>query len=241
MMSLPVNPKKQNNDGPVDFDDYARSYEDTLNASLALCAETSAYFYSYKVDCLKRRLKDLDKRHSVLDFGSGIGTLSAMIAEEFSHWTIFGYDVSRESIERAKRQWSRLENLTFVNTWPEHVKFDIIIAANVFHHIPINVRHDILRNLRDLLKPDGRIVIFEHNPWNPLTRLVVRNCEFDRDAELISATHFIEVAWNSGLDTCHRQYIVFFPNLLKIFRPLEHILGWLPLGAQYMLTLKAKS
>ena len=233
--------EKQNNDGPVDFDDYAQSYEDTLNAALALGGETSDYFYLYKVDCLKRHLKDLDKPYIALDFGSGIGTLSALIAKEFPHWIVYAYDVSRESIQRAAEKWRQADNLTFINAWPEGVQFDVIIAANVFHHVPIHVRKSTLKSLRYLLKPDGQIVIFEHNPWNPLTRLVVRNCEFDRDAELISLTHFGKVAIGSGLGICHRQYIVFFPSLLKILRPLERLLGWLPLGAQYMLILKVES
>jgi len=35
-----------------------------------------------------------------------------------------------------------------------------------------------------------------------------------------------------------KRYIVFFPKFLKLFRKAEHSLGFLPLGAQYMLVLE---
>ena len=240
-MNFTMNSQIQDNGSPVDFDDYSRSYKDKLDAVLKRCGETSDYFYSYKIDCLKHKLKELERPYFVLDFGSGIGTLSALVAQEFPRWTVYGYDISSQSIELATEKWSRLNNLTFLGTWPVHVKFDIIIAANVFHHVPADARRDTLSNIRKLLTPDGKVVIFEHNPWNPLTQFIVRNCEFDRDAILISASHFTKMAYDCGLDVCSKQYIVFFPNLFKKLRFLERNLGWFPLGAQYMLILNSRA
>jgi hypothetical protein len=36
------------------------------------------------------------------------------------------------------------------------------------------------------LKEDGHFIIFEHNPINPVTRHLVKNCPFDADAVLLS-------------------------------------------------------
>ena len=41
--------------------------------------------------------------------------------------------------------------------------------------------------MRRVVRPGGLLCIIEHNPFNPLTRLAVVRCEFDRDAVLLPA------------------------------------------------------
>ena len=92
--------------------------------------------------------------------------------------------------------------------------------------------------MKEMIKPGENIVIFEHNPYNPLTRHVVQTCPFDRGVELISLSRFVELARKSALQIRLKRYIVFFPKSLSPFRRLEPCLGFLPLGAQYMLFLR---
>jgi hypothetical protein len=40
----------------------------------------------------------------------------------------------------------------------------------------------------------------------------------------------------AGLRDVRLDYIVFFPRILAALRPLEPRLGWLPLGAQVLVT-----
>ena len=79
--------------------------------------------------------------------------------------------------------------------------------------------------------------IFEHNPLNPVTRQVFENCPFDVDAEMLTTRQTHELALASGLRIQHSAYTLFFPKPLKILRPLERYLRWLPLGAQYYVQL----
>ena len=75
----------------------------------------------------------------------------------------------------------------------------------------------------------------EHNPWNPLTRLVVARCEFDHDAILLTAAEAGRRLRAAGLATMRARYILFFPWRGALWRRLERRLTALPLGAQYFV------
>ncbi|MCK7467953.1 MAG: hypothetical protein MZU91_07385 [Desulfosudis oleivorans] len=63
-----------------------------------------------------------------------------------------------------------------------------MISRHVFHHIPRPRRPATVADLsRTWMKPASRIVIWEHNPFNPFTRLLVKMCPFDGDARLLDA------------------------------------------------------
>ena len=109
--------------------------------------------------------------------------------------------------------------------------------ANVFHHVEPIERKETLLKIKMLLKPGGKIIIFEHNPLNPVTRYIVSQCPFDKDAEIILRRKFLKLTADCGLKTDGKKYILFFPWSPKIFRKMEKLLGFMPLGAQYMLVL----
>lgn len=138
----------------------------------------------------------------------------------------------------AKKENSELKNIYFIDELSEKQKYNFIIAANVFHHIKLAERKDALLKLKKLLKPSGKIIIFEHNPLNPITRRIVKECSFDKDAEIILRGEFIKLAEACDLKTELKRYIVFFPWASNLLRNLEHLLKFVPLGAQYMLVLK---
>jgi SAM-dependent methyltransferase len=231
---------KLSNYQPVDFDDYAHDYESALKSRLWLSGETNDYFYTYKLNCLKRWAYRYDLEGKILDFGCGIGELSGLLAQSFPKSSICGYDISSKSIHLAREKWEHLQNLTFKSQLPNR-EFDLIIVANVFHHIKQENRRDTLVKIRNLLKTDGSLIVFEHNPYNPFTRIVVKSCQFDADADLLSLGRFIKLALNCSFNIALKRYIVFFPIPLRYLRKFEPFLGFLPLGAQYMLLLNPKS
>ena len=59
---------------------------------------------------------------------------------------------------------------------------DLAFAIRVMHHVAVGDRPQFASELRRVVRPGGLAVIFEHNPYNPLTQHVVRNCEFDEGA-----------------------------------------------------------
>src|SRR5262249_59211928 len=64
--------------------------------------------------------------------------------------------------------------------------FDVAFAICVFHHVPPLERPALTAEMARVTRPGGLVAIFEHNPWNPLTRKAVRDCPFDEDAVLLS-------------------------------------------------------
>src|SRR5438128_391512 len=63
--------------------------------------------------------------------------------------------------------------------------YELIVLSNVLHHVTPVDRQDLIREAGSRLALGGKLVIFEHNPINPLTRWVVSQCPFDEDAILL--------------------------------------------------------
>jgi hypothetical protein len=84
-------------------------------------------------------------------------------------------------------------------------------------------------------KKGGRFYIFEHNPLNPVTRKIVRECEFDHDAVLLPHAYTEKLLKKAGFSDPTVYFTLFLPRHL-VFRWLlwaERLMTWLPLGAQY--------
>jgi SAM-dependent methyltransferase len=116
--------------------------------------------------------------------------------------------------------------------------YHIVFSACVFHHIQYEHHGPILCEIYRIIKPGGIIIVFEHNPYNPLTEHAVRTCAFDKNARLIKGKEFLKRLEKIGFINAFLCYRIFFPGLLRIFRPMEKYMGWLPLGAQYYVSGK---
>jgi len=75
--------------------------------------------------------------------------------------------------------------------------------------------------------------VFEHNPYNPLTVRIVNRCPFDEHARLVRGGVMKQRVMAAGFSAATIRYRVFFPHALRVLRPLERALAWLPLGGQY--------
>lgn len=62
------------------------------------------------------------------------------------------------------------------------------------------------------------LLLFEHNPWNPLTRHAVANCPFDENAVLISAPEMRKRLRTAGFRNVRIDYRLFFPGFLSALR-----------------------
>ena len=89
--------------------------------------------------------------------------------------------------------------------------------------------------MRRVTRKGGLLVIYEHNPLNPLTLRAVNTCPLDVNAHLIYARQMRSRAIHAGWDEARIDYRLFFPAFLSALRPLEQRMGWFGLGAQYRL------
>jgi SAM-dependent methyltransferase len=207
------------------FDAYANNYEALHQRNIAATGEDPDYFHQYKL----ARLVELGVKGPILDYGCGIGNLTRHLVGAFEE--VHGVDPSSESLEVAKR---RAPEATFSKGPPSRGYFQTAVLAGVLHHVPKVERLHVLRDVFEALGPEGRVVVFEHNPLNPLTRRAVRDCPFDDDAVLLWPWELRNLLHRAGFVEPRLSYIVFFPRALAPLRPLEKRLDWLWLGAQTM-------
>ena len=226
----------------IRFDNYVDDYKHKIQDSIDFIGQDVDFFIRIKANMLL----DLSKKYigqietiDALDIGSGIGLVDKFTASFFR--SLVGIDVEEGVIEKARANNPGVNYMRYDGTKIpfENNTFNIVFAINVIHHVPVAQWNTFVNEMRRVLKPGGLAVIFEHNPANPLTRRVVRDCEFDRDAVLLPHKKIKELINNSGLKITDDAYIIFFPFRGRIFREIEKFLKWIPLGAQqYVAALK---
>ena len=114
-------------------------------------------------------------------------------------------------------------------------RFDLAFAVCVLHHVDRADRLPLVRETARVVRPGGLVAVFEHNPLNPLTRRVVRDCAFDEDVELLPRRELEELFRAAGLEVVSTHYLLFFPWRGRLFEAAERTLTRLPLGAQYVV------
>jgi SAM-dependent methyltransferase len=220
-----------------EFDLYVDDYHDQHAASIRLSGEDPDFFSAYKAALTARLLAAAGLAPAqIMDFGAGLGNCVPHLQRAFPEAALTCLDVSAQSLTHcAARAIRPVETVAYDGrTLPfGDASFDMVFTACVFHHIPTADHIRLLSEIRRTLQPGGCFVLFEHNPWNPLTRHAVRNCPFDRNAVLISATEMRSRMRTAGFADVALRWTMFFPAALAPLRPLERGLGWLPLGAQY--------
>ena len=221
----------------VNFDDYSASYQEAIQKSIGVSGDSVEYFDQYKINCLKRWLLKERKEFNLLDYGCGIGKLSQVIAYDYPQAQVYGYDPSEQSLDYARKKSNNISNLYYGHELHLAAQYDYAISSNVFHHIHPNERDLALNEIHRSLKKGGVLVIIEHNPLNPLTRIVVKRCEFDWDAILLKPNEIKKRANETGFIIKKKRYIVFFPRHLSVFRCFEPWMSPIPIGAQFYIEL----
>ena len=225
----------------AEFDLIADEYYSQLSKSVQITGESPEYFSEYKIRDLHNFIDiNGEKSNYIFDFGCGIGNSIPYMRKYFKESHLICGDVSERSIEIAKQRFPGNEtyNLIDEKIHLSNQSQDIVFTACVFHHIDENDHVFWLNELRRITKNGGIITIFEHNPYNPLTLKVVKDCPFDVNAKLISSKNLIEKVEKAGWTFIKLDYKLFFPAFLKYFRRYESKLANIPIGGQYMLIAK---
>jgi SAM-dependent methyltransferase len=211
------------------FDAYAEDYERLWRANIRASGEAPEYFAAYKLACLGRI--GIAGAGPCLDYGCGIGTLTQLLCSAFAD--VAGFDPSPKSLAVAKQRAPRARFYEEAGAIPV-AHFATAVLSGVLHHVPPNERDALLTTAGSKLRSGGKLVVFEHNPYNPLTVHAVKTCPFDDDAILLPRAEIARRLKAAGLIVERSEYIVFFPRPLRALRPLEPHLSWLGLGAQTM-------
>lgn len=221
-----------------EFDPLATEYKALLDRSVAFSRSESSFFADHKARLIAAIMGD-GFAGTILDYGCGTGLLSASLRSTLPHAIIHGYDLSVESLRMVSPALRACGIFTSVEADLAQ-RYDLIVMANVLHHVPREERQALISRLTKRMGTNGRLIILEHNPANPLTRWVVKHSSLDRNAVLLSPQEALSYL-NGAFHAIHRQYVMFFPAPLKWLNWLEPHLSWCPLGAQYTVIGQRRS
>ena len=226
----------------AEFDKFADEYHNLHQENIRITGENPEYFAEYKIRDLTRVEQIVGGEvNNILDFGTGVGSSIPFLAQYFPGTGLFGTDVSDKSLTLAKERFDGFgEFLLFDGKtlpYPEG-QFDLALATCVFHHIPAEEHIKLIQEVSRSLRSGGAFMIYEHNPFNPMTLHAVNTCPFDENAVLLKRSQVRNVLREGGMEVVMQEYRVYFPAFLKLLRPLEKYLVWLPLGAQHFVVGK---
>ena len=212
-------------------------YVAEVNRAIAFSGVEQSFFARGKarrmLEVLRRSGRDPGAMN-LIDIGCGVGLLHPFIVGDFRE--IVGIDVARDALERAEGANPRVRYLAYDGRRlpVDSASFDVAVAICVMHHVPPDQWPSFVEEARRALRPGGWLMVFEHNPWNPLTRLAVARCPFDFDAVLLSPTRLSKLLREGGFDDVRAEFLFFTPFSHAVAERLERRLRWLPAGAQYV-------
>ena len=221
---------------PAEFDRYASDYDALLRDPLRdRFTQSSDFFHRRKWILIQRFLE----RHRFpaansawLDVGCGKGELLALGRSSFGR--AVGCDPSKQMASSASVEVHH-QPLPDVLPFPD-AAFDFVTAVCVYHHVPEESRIPLTREVSRVLRAGGLFCMIEHNPFNPVTRLIVSRTRVDAGAILLRATDARQLAAEAGFAPLEQDYFLYFPRTIyRYLGRLEAAFAKVPLGGQYAL------
>jgi len=217
------------------FDRFATDYNNLLSDPLRQkFARDDEFFIHQKCRVLMRHLRQRTTgRLRLLDAGCGHGTAIAFLSKDAR---VIGTDVSlpmvREAVHHGPVAVQAPFDLPFADA-----TFDAAFAFCVYHHIDDGQQARHLRELKRVVARGGHVYVFEHNPFNPVTKRIFDRAPIDHGCHMIEPARLRALFREAGLDRVEQGYLLFLPETLwKWFGFLEPALAWIPLGGQYFVS-----
>jgi ubiquinone/menaquinone biosynthesis C-methylase UbiE len=149
--------------------------------------------------------------------------------------SLYGVDISEEMLDKARAavpdatySWYDGEKLPFTDE-----AFDVVITICVLHHVPKSNRFKLVNEMVRVVRSQGIVAIFEHNPLNPLTRHAVNSCELDKDAILLPSRETMDMLQDAAHVQAGLCHYLYSPLGGRVGLALDRALHHLPLGGQY--------
>lgn len=219
-----------------EFDQFSQWYDDLLQDPIRnrFTGGCSEFFHIRKRDLVRDYFKTrrMDSRQlSYLDLGCGKGELATLLLKDFAD--VSGCDPSAGMLKASQGISTRVQEdpgkIPF-----ESERFDFVTAVCVYHHVPVGARLNLTKEVQRVLKPGGTFCIIEHNPNNPITRLIVSRTPVDADAVLLRASETRRLLEGAGFKVEKPRFFLYLPErLYGLVGILERALARLPIGGQY--------
>jgi SAM-dependent methyltransferase len=213
------------------FDGYHDNYRDVVQSSIDFSGLPHDFFMRAKADLLRDLIAErLDvEKPDMLDVGCGVGSLHPLLHGMVGR--LSGIDVSSASLAQARAGNAAVDYREYDGrTFPfGDASFDLVTAVCV---VPADWAH-FIAEMRRVARPGGLVCVIEHNPYNPLTRLAVARCEFDRDAVLLGAGTTRKLMTAGGLREIGARHFLLLPWDTRPARRIEQAMSGVWLGGQY--------
>jgi SAM-dependent methyltransferase len=217
---------------------YQDTYREAVNSSIRFTGADVDAFAEMKardiVETLDRRLAGADTAR-VIDVGCGVGVTDAHLVGRIGE--LQGADIEPGLIETAALTNPTVPYVCFDGVTLPHddASFDAAFAICVLHHVDPGRRVALLHEMSRVTRQGGLVSIYEHNPFNPLTRFAVSRCEFDDGVELIRPREMRRLLEAAGAPSIESRYITFFPWVSNTLQSVERWFARVPLGGQYVV------
>jgi 2-polyprenyl-3-methyl-5-hydroxy-6-metoxy-1,4-benzoquinol methylase len=227
------------NDPASEFDTYSRSYDTAVNASIAFSGLKVDFFTKVKASHIKRIIRERfgsERDVNMLDVGCGVGNYHPYFAQDVA--SLSGVDVSAACIQTASERNANVSYKVYDGKRLPYddASFDVVYTICVMHHVPPSQWQAFASELRRVVRPGGLALVFEHNPFNPLTRRAVSTCEFDKDAVLLQARTTARLLRNAGFGSIDSRYILTVPPINSFLDSIDRLFSRIPLGGQYYVS-----
>ena len=220
-----------------EFDSYAPAYRNLLQDPIRdRFANGSQFFHRRKARLILdffARQNESTAGMAWLDVGCGQGELLKIAESSFGRSV--GCDPSAKMMEACTGIEMFEQPYATELPFPDR-SFDFVTAVCVYHHVPREQRTALTASIYRVLKPGGVFCLIEHNPFNPVTQIIVRRCPVDSDAELLTASTASRLTRSAGLKLIETAYFLYFPE--RVFNRIgriEQYLRPLPAGGQFAM------
>ena len=221
---------------PSRFGEFARNYETFLRDPIRdRFSTTGDFFHRRKSILIKAYLRQRNfpmASSSWLDVGCGKGELLALCRDSFARAA--GCEPSQEMHQSATAEVFHQESDRTL-PFPD-ASFDFVTAVCVYHHVEEPDRVPLTLEIHRVLRAGGIFCMIEHNPWNPVTQLIVKRTPVDAHARLLTATRANRYLREAGFQYAGHRYFLYLPE--KWYAKLEFVetaLTRVPLGGQYAI------
>lgn len=158
----------------VDFDAIAGVYDSVF------AAHVTEHYLRRRVDYILRHAPG----NALLDVGAGTGLLAERLTD--CGMRVVAVDPFPLMLEQLRRRRPRIESVVAAGDALPFADgtFDLTYSVAVMHHIaePNLVRRTIAEMVR-VTRPEGRILIWDHNPLNPYWPLLMKRVPQDNGNE----------------------------------------------------------
>jgi SAM-dependent methyltransferase len=223
------------------FEHYKNTYRQEIQKSINFAGKDLDFYTEVKVSkllYLTYQFLGSPNQLNILDVGCGIGITDFYLTSKYKK--VYGIDLSHGAVKKAETLNPQAFYKSYAGKKLPYSKnsMDITFAICVMHHVVPDELNQFCKEMMRVTKKGGLVIIFEHNPFNPLTRHAVAHCKLDENAHLLSLKKIENMLVTSEGTILDRRYILFTPFRGRLFSYLDTLLKGIPLGAQYLVTAR---